>query len=512
MSPKRTLFNREHFVLDPAGAPLYEQLAAKVQALITGGTLTEGERLPTVRKLATDLQLSGTTITAAFALLSQNGYIRAEVGRGTFVTVPRPAFPVANGARVTVDRPGDPPVKPGPSPWRKRVLTSLGSRLRRMYPHALDCSSGRPDPSLLPIQTIRASWQRAIEDIAPKDLQYASPEPIDALSAQVVRRFAADNIPTRESDLVVANSAQQFMMLALQAVQSRRPQRRCMVAVEEPGYPTIMDAFEKAGAALCGVAVDGHGAVPASLEAALRSGADMLLLTPRAHNPTGASWTPERLRDLADVLASAPDVVVVEDDQFGGIASSRAGSLLQDLRLESRVIYIRSFSKSLGPDLRVAVGAARQPLRSVLLESKSLADGWTSHLLQRTVAAMLADPATDSALAVAVGSYRERREAAARALLEAASWQGVDAWAGQDGVNVWVRLAQGTDCSHVAELAAARGVLVAPGEPFFVKPGQTGQLRFNAGSVSVEQAAAAGKLLGEAICSCEPIPETTIHV
>ena len=90
------------------------------------------------------------------------------------------------------------------------------------------------------------------------------------------------------------------------------------------------------------------------------------------------------------------DAIVIEDDQFAGVAYSRPGSLLNDARLDSRVIYIRSFSKSI--DLLLAVAVARPPLRELLVEAKGFVDGWTSRLLQRLLAGMLADDALYAAL------------------------------------------------------------------------------------------------------------------
>ena len=107
---------------------------------------------------------------------------------------------------------------------------------------------------------------------------------------------------------------------------------------------------------MIGMETDEDGARPESLESAIRAGANAVLLTPRAHNPTGASWTPERLQALGDVLSRYPHVLAIEDDHFGDIADERAGSLLADPRVEDRVIYIRSFSKSIAPDLRLSRG------------------------------------------------------------------------------------------------------------------------------------------------------------
>jgi len=252
--------------------------------------------------------------------------------------------------------------------------------------------------------------------------------------------------------------------------------------------------------------------VPASLEQALRKGAKAALFTPRAHNPTGASWSPERTAALADVLAANHDVFAIEDDQFAGISFARPGSLLADSRIEDRVIYIRSFSKSIGPDLRLAVAVARPPLRTLLLEAKAFADGWTSRLLQRTLAGILSDPELPESIGRARAEYRDRRERAAATINSALRTQGGGAWCGPDGVNLWVHLPAGVDSAEVVPRAASAGVRVAPGEPFYLRPGHTDTVRMNAGSVPANRAAQAGLALAEAVLACGWKGTEPIHV
>ena len=233
-----------------------------------------------------------------------------------------------------------------------------------------------------------------------------------------------------------------------------------------------------------------------------------MLLTPRAHNPTGASWSVERAATLADVLAAHPGVVAIEDDHFAGIATTKPGSLLGDRRIEDRIVYIRSFSKSIAPDLRIAVAAIRPHLRSLLTEIKSFADGWTSRIAQRTLVFVLADAELDQSLSAAARAYTERRTVAARELHTALAPLEGSAWSGTDGVNIWVHLPPGIDSFHVIEQAAYLGVLVAPGEPFFIRPGRGDVLRINAGAVSDDQAADIGRIVAKAALTQV---ETTVH-
>jgi GntR family transcriptional regulator / MocR family aminotransferase len=504
------------------GPPRYEQLSQWIAQAIRNGDLRPGDRLPPVRQVAQDLGISVSTVTAAFDLLTESRLIRAEVGRGTFVAPPRDegtwrhdgvkverpdldAALAAGGARMFSRRHGS-------SPWRRRSLMTIGARLRALHPRSLDCSTGRPDVNLLPLAVLQRALHVAAKQSTARDLQYAGPEVIDALTGPLAVLLEADGVAAAAQDLLIGSSAQQWMMLSLEVSAEWAGVNRPVVAVEEPGYPTIMDALGRAGAMLVPVAVDEEGVTPDSLDAAGRAGATMALVTPRAHNPTGASWSTRRLADLANVVAAHPGLLVVEDDPFADVSITRPGSLLADERIADRIIYIRSFSKSIAPDLRIALAAARPRLRALLAEAKSFGDGWTSRLVQRTLAVALADGELTALLATARDAYCDRRTRAAEALNRRLVEHGGRTWTGADGLNLWVHLPPGLDAADVVERAAAAGVRVAPGEPFFTRPGHSDVVRLNAGSVPADQAAEAGRLLAEAALSSSSRGHGLIHV
>jgi GntR family transcriptional regulator / MocR family aminotransferase len=542
--------DRERLLKMDRGIPRYELIAEAIESAIVAGRLRSGERLSTVRELAVQLGVSGTTVAAAYNLLSEKGWIRSEVGRGTFVTGPQigGAFVGAakgrDGGRVMATRS---PVTHGPVkaprpadstivPWRRRALMSSATRLRAAYPGIADCSTGRPDPGLLPLSLLQRVWREVIDSTSHADLQYAGPEPVESLVKELLPRLASDNVPAQPADIVVGSSAQQLMVLTLQVLAAASAHSEMTVVVENPGYPTIFDTYERAGHRLVGIEVDAFGAVPASLDAALRNeangangangahgaygahgangahGAMAVLLTPRAHNPTGASWSVERAAALADVIAGHPGVLVIEDDHFAGITTARPGSLLADRRIEDRVVYIRSFSKSIAPDLRIAVAVARPRLRTLLAEAKSFADGWTSRLAQRTLARILADEELDVLLEATAAAYAQRRIAAANEVHAAFAPLGGGAWSGADGVNIWVHLPTGSESVQVIEQAASLGVLVAPGEPFFIRPGRVDVLRLNAGAVSADKAVEVGRALAKAALIRVETPTAAIPV
>ena len=494
--------------LNAGGAPpRWEQIANALCQAIRSGQLKPGDRLPTVRALASDLGVSLTTVTAAFRSLAEDGWTRGEIGRGTFVTE-RVLPGVASAPLLTPPARGWPRRK---NAWRRRALVSLMERLRSSFPNACNCSFGGPGPSMLPLKLIKRHWLAAFDDTTSRDLQYKTADPVEALTEALQSRLTADGIPVSSGDLLAGTSAQQFMGLAASVIGRATGRAETVIAVEQPGYYTIFDAWDHACVRMIGIETDENGARPESLESAIRSGANAVLLTPRAQNPTGASWTPERLRTLGDVLSRNPHVVAIEDDHFADVADERSGSLLADARVEDRVIYIRSFSKSIAPDLRFSIAAARSPLKTLLQEAKGHADGWSSRLLQRVLAGVLQDDALGSWLARASSTYRTRRARVAEVIANCGI-PGVVMWPVRNGVNLWIQLPSGVDAGEIIERGAALGVLAAPGEVFYLSPGHNDVIRFNVGSVETEEVSACAELLVTSIQQSRGSRSTAIYV
>src|SRR4030081_3586964 len=163
-------------------SPRYERIAAAIEAALERGDLKPGERLPTVRALARQLQVSSASVAVGYSLLERRGRLNDHVGRGTFVREAaidgRPAPHPEPRASAIGDRPGgaDGLVQPTPPrAWRRRVL-QFGDRLRAINPEALPCSSSWPDVSLLPFDVVRRAYARAVDQLGPADLQYGGPE------------------------------------------------------------------------------------------------------------------------------------------------------------------------------------------------------------------------------------------------------------------------------------------------------------------------------------------------
>jgi DNA-binding transcriptional MocR family regulator len=416
-------------------------IAAAVGRMITDGSLPVGQRLPTVRDLAKALGVSPTTVSEAWQSLSAVGAIDARGRQGTFVRQPT-----------------------GPAtPRRYRRVTEGPGHF------ALDLSTGTPDPALLPdLGPLLAKVSR--QSLTSSYLDHPVLPPLE--------ERLSESWPFASEAITVVDGA----MDALDRVASVVVRLGDRVVVEHPTFPPLLDLLELLGADVVGVPLDAEGMRVDALTEALALGVTAVFLQPRAHNPTGITMSARRGRQLAAALASS-DAIVVEDDHSGDIASGALVSL--GTHLPHRTVHLRSYSKSHGPDLRLAaVGGAGEVVTAVA-NRRLLGPGWSSRILQSVLLEMLDHAPTRRAVAEARAEYARRRAAVTAVLAE----RGVGV-TGTDGINLWMQVA---DERSALITLAAQGIGAAPGEPFMVRA-DTPSLRVTVGLVDHDAARVAGML------------------
>ena len=270
------------------------------------------------------------------------------------------------------------------------------------------------------------------------------------LVALAAARLDRDGVPS--DHLTVVGGALDGIQLALLA-HVRSGDR---IAVEDPCYPGIIDLASALGLTVLPVAIDDHGPTADGLARALRAGAVACALTPRAQNPYGSAVDAERADELRAVLARHPGVLVLEDDHAFDITERGCHSLCEPGR--ARWAHLRSVSKSLGPDLRLAVLSGDATTVARVEGRRLLAAGWVSHVLQRLVVRMWSEPGETARREEVAATYTRRREA----LRDALAARGI-ASHGRSGLNVWIPVAH--EDATVAALQE-RGWGVLAGERF----------------------------------------------
>lgn len=394
------------------------EISESVRDLVERGAYAPGDQLPSVRSLAARLGVNRNTVLAAYRSLV-TARIAATGGR-TGTTVLGPAQNPDEG------------FTPG------SVLRDLGS--------------GNPDPAHLP------DLAAAFAAVTPGHVLYGE-SVIDADLAEWATEWIAADHPRPFRLSITAGAVDAVeRLLAQTLVQGDR------VGLEDPCFLSSIHTARLAGYVPVAIPVDREGMTVAGLRAALESGARAIVCTPRAHNPTGVGTSPARARELREVLADHPHVLVIEDDHFSMLAPTPYESIIAPT--QQRWALVRSVSKFLGPDMRLAVTASDRVTAQRLALRLSPGTMWVSHVMQRLAATMLRDDETRELIIEAGAHYAGRNRLFVSMLVE----QGMHAQT-DSGLNVWVDVRD--DATEISRRLASRGWLVRPGSEFALDPGSS---------------------------------------
>ena len=393
------------------------EIASSVRALIERGSLTPGDALPPVRALAESLGVNRNTVVAAYRQLASSGLASGHGRAGTRIAAPTP-------------------------------VAQEGFAPRTAPAGARDVGTGNPDPSRIPDPS------RALARAAGHPVLYGSPV-VDPELEKWAHAFLGADLHRHNLRITVTGGASDAMDRLFTAMLAPGD----AVGIEDPGFLTGIHTLRVGGYPAVPIEVDSEGITVDSLRAALDHGIRALVVTPRAHNPTGVSLTPERATALRDVLADHPYVLIIEDDHFSLLSRHAYASLISPDH--QRWALVRSVSKFLGPDMSVALVATDSHTADRLGMRLRPGIAWVSHLLQRLAHALLVDDGVRAEISATAAHYAERNDAFCDALAR----YGITCTAG-DGLSVWVPTA--APASEVTAALAQRGWIVRSGDEFRV--------------------------------------------
>ena len=365
--------------------PLRSQLERELRDAIRSHRLGAGERLPSSRELARELNVSRGLVQECYAQLLAEGYLSSRSGSGT-----RVADGVAHEAPASI-----PAARPAPGP-------------------EINFAIGRPDLGSFP----RQDWAWAVREVsrtAPADaFGYGDPrgsEQLREVLAAYLRRVrGAVADPER---IVICAGFAQGINLVLRALAQDSVQ---LVAFEDPGYAEDGITAERWGLAATRVAVDRDGI---DVEALAASGARAVLLTPAHQSPTGVVLAPQRRQALVE-WADTLDATIIEDDYDSEFRYDREPvGALQGLA-PHRVAMIGTVSKSLSPTLRLGWIVCPPRLLKKIMEEKLLDDRGSPGIDQLALAMLIQSGRFDRHLRRMRAVYAARREALIDALHRAA--------------------------------------------------------------------------------------------
>ncbi|MBT2407013.1 MULTISPECIES: PLP-dependent aminotransferase family protein [unclassified Streptomyces] len=439
----RTIGSRQLAALLPAevlARPGYRALADAVRTLVLDGRIALHVRLPAERELAEAVGASRATVTGAYDLLRESGYVRSRRGSGTWTELPEGHGPV--GAHLLLGSGG---YRPDGDPGIDLAIAAMGA----------------PDGALADA----LAWAATRLPGAARGPGY-HPFGLPDLRTAIAERFTRRGLPTRPEQILVTAGAQQAFALVMSLL-CRAGDR---VVTENPTYANALDALRHARLRTGSIAVSDAGWDMEIAESTLRQTVPRLAyVIPDFHNPTGALMPQEqRLRLLAATRRTGTWLVV--DETIADIALDvPAPAPLASLAPRGgadHVVTIGSLSKTHWGGLRVGWVRASAKMITELTAVRVAAD-MTGSVLDQLVALPLLE-GLDRALPARLAQLRIQREALVRSLQRHApewSWQ-----LPPGGLSLWVNLGEPVSTA-LSERAAAAGVYIGRGARFGVDPG-----------------------------------------
>ncbi|MBV9520060.1 MAG: PLP-dependent aminotransferase family protein [Hyphomicrobiales bacterium] len=461
-----------------------------IVAAIEERRLAGHARMPSSRELALSLGVARNTVVLAYRQLVDEGFLESRERSGYFVADlyrGDAASPVRTETRARSVSGPDWSDRFGLTPSRQRNIVKKLDWLRYPFPFLY----GQFDPSLFPTNDWRESARGAlsvleIQNWARDLIDGDDPELIDQLRVHVLPRAGIFAPP---EEIIVTVGAQQALFMLAQLFLRKNTR----IGIEDPGYADARNIFGMISDRVVPLDVDLDGLVPSQEVAEC----EYVYVTPAHHCPTTVSM-PLRRRERLLELARQNDVVIIEDGYESELSGESHGApALRSLDAEGRVVYIGSFSKILAPGLRIGYVVAPAPVARELRALRRLMLRHPPSNNQRAAALFLGLGHYKSHLRRVIHALNERAE-----LVEAALERHLPRWnrlRGAGASSFWLEGPLSLDCLALAHEAEKRGVLIEPGDVFFMGEAPPRNfLRLGFASIARERIGAGIAALGQA--------------
>jgi DNA-binding transcriptional MocR family regulator len=433
---------------------LYEEIAKRLGGMIEKGTYRPGERIPSIRTLSRQMQVSVNTVMQAYAHLENLGLVEARPQSGYYVRL-LPCEPKGVQAR-----------KRAPEYLPPSVVT-LGDIslqvMRNLSDSAvLPLGRGIPNPDLLPIDKLNRMLATEARRFRIQSVCYAGARGNLRLRTQIARRSIESGCSLSPEDIVITSGCVEAVTLALQA--TCRPGDT--VAIASPVYYTFLSSIQWMGLKVLEIpSSPGQGINLEVLSYAVKhTPVHACIVIANFNNPLGTLMPDEKKRELVALLADH-EIPLIEDDVYGDLYYGPVRPTSTKAYDEKGlVLYCSSFSKTLAPGYRVGwivAGRFQQKIEDL----KALLNVATATPTQLAIAEFLANGGYDHHLR-SVRRIYTRQIAAVQAAIARHFPQGTRVTRPEGGFVVWVEMHKELDALRFHEQAMREGISIAPGNVF----------------------------------------------
>ncbi len=342
------------FRLDTKGGKrLYVQIYEYIKSEIRGGRLLSGEKLPSTRILAENLQVSRSTVDLAYEQLVSEGYLEARAGSGYYVGQVEELY--------------------GFSAMLKE--TSRGTDVKEHY--KIDFSTGAIDMSVFPFGT----WRKLNKAILSEDngslFALGEPQGDWELRQTISRYLHASRGANISPEQLIIGAGNEYLFMLLEKLLDRHRK----IALEKPTYSKAYRSFQSFAYEISRIPMDKSGIDIKALHA---SGAEIAYVMPSHQYPTGLVMPIGRRQELLKWASEEEGRYIIEDDHDSEFRyKGKPIPCLQSIDRHDKVIYIGTFSKAIAPAIRISFMALPQPLLQIYKEEYQFFSSTVSRIDQR---------------------------------------------------------------------------------------------------------------------------------
>jgi DNA-binding transcriptional MocR family regulator len=423
--------------------------AAKVATLlrkqIAGGSYRVGEKLPSIRQLATEMSVSKNCVVEAFEMLTASGEVEPQRGSGHYVSPPRA------------------PVRTEQEPHAFAKLLDTVWLMREQLnndPKHLPVGHGIPPGHWLSANGLERAHKRLAKVSFDSMFQYGNRYGYRPLRELLERRLSTLGIDARVNQIVLTFGANEALDIVIRGLMRSGD----VALVDEPGYYPLYGKLKLHGVNIVGVRRNPDGPDVGELERLLKeTGAKIFFTQSLGQNPTGSDTSPAVAFRMLQ-LAEKYDITIVESDPLADLkpASMTRAATLDQLK---RTVYIGSFTKSVAASMRVGFIAAEVDVAERLADVKMLVHVSTSEYTEKLVEAVLRAPEYPRQIA----DLRDQAERATRQATQILAGLGAEVFCSPPhSLYLWARLPWAPDSLLLARSMLKDQIAMAPGAVFAI--------------------------------------------
>jgi len=447
-------------------ATRYEQVADKILGLIQNGILKEGDRIPSMRQLSSELGVSVNTVKEAYWTLEKNNHIEA---------VPQSGFYVKKGTRLYEPSVVDPSIM---DPQQVGLCQIYGAfQYSGKYSQELNLGISNLHPDFWPVEKLAKYMQEALRYHDHESFTYMMSPGYPELRTQVARLGLSAGMNLNPEEIIITNGCHEAIFLALTAICKPGD----TIIFESPLYFSSLMLLQKLNLKLIEIPSSaGDGISMDTLKFILENHPVRAMFSiPNFNNPLGFAMPDGKKKSMVELLARH-NVVLIEDDIYGELYFSNRPSACKSFDETGNVIHCSSITKTVSPGLRIGWIAPGDKYFDEICNMKTLLNISTGSINQIAAARFLKEGGYDRHMRKLRESLEIQVEAMRNCILENFP-EGTEVTDPEGGSLLWVTLPETIDALDIYHEALKKNILIAPGCLFSTRPKFKNCMRINAG-------------------------------